>query len=122
MHIYIHSYLTLSLVKDAATMLPIVEASLGPRNWIEVWRRLSKHVYSSSDLRRHALRGKVLHPAQAKGLHDVKMAIGNWETPVRDYNSVGGMLSDDGKRIAIIRMLPDDVAEDAMLTMDNVSD
>ena len=87
---HIFSYLALALQGNAATTLHNVEPQLGCRNGIEVWRRLNTNVYAGSAIRRHTLRDKVMNPHAANGIHDVQVAIGNWESNLREYHSVGG--------------------------------
>ena len=82
---HIYNWLCLALLDDAAAVLNNVELPLGHRNGIEVWRRICKMVYSSSDIRRHTLRDQVLHPGSVKSITEVEAAIGNWETKVREY-------------------------------------
>ena len=79
----VFSYLAIALQGNAATMLHNVEPQLGRRNGIEVWRRLYEHVYAGSDIRMHTVRDKVMNFHAANGVHDVQVAIGNWEFNLR---------------------------------------
>ena len=69
-------------------------------------------VYSGSDIRRHSLRDLVLYPPQVKSISEIKSAMGNWETKVREYTAVGGQISDEDKKMTLLKLIPRDMAED----------
>ena len=105
----------LALTNDAATILHNVEAELGPRNGIEVWRRLCKHVYSGSDIRRHTLREQVWNPSHARSVADVETCVEILGTKIREYMAAGGQASDEDKRMVPLKRLPKELAEDLLM-------
>ena len=111
----IYNPLCLSPTKAAATILHDVEAELGPRNGIEVWRRLRKHVHSGSDIRRHALRGQTWNPSHARSVADVNTCVGHWGTKIREYTAAGGQVTDEDKRLVLPKLLPKALAEDLLM-------
>lgn len=82
-------FLNICFVGNTAAILHGVEPHSGMRNDIGVWRRLVKHVYVDSRVRRHTLRGKVSFPTAAKSVAEVNVAIGNrWGTSMREFIGV----------------------------------
>ena len=70
-------------------------------------RRFLKHVCVGSDIRRQALRDKVLYPNVAKfapPMPKLQLEIGRatWE-----YIRAGGRLTDDDNNVALLKIPPD---------------
>ena len=104
LNIHGYNFSTLALAKGASSILHNIEPQNEARNGTEVCRRLCKHTFSNSEIRRHVLRDEVISRETARGIAETRIATEHWEATLRESLCVGA-----SSRMAI----KNDVLEDS---------
>ena len=108
------AFLNVNLTGRAREIFCNVQDSQG----FEAWRRIHRHIYSTTERRQDELYHAIHNPKRASTPQEVSGVLEEWDTNQRVFKELGGVpLREDELNNLVLKIVPDKIREDLIFKL-----